>query len=51
MLLREIWGGQADGHVVDITIGRLRRRLLPIGLAVQVSPRRGYRLDADDLGA
>lgn len=49
LLLREIWGAHGDPHVVDITVGRLRRRLEPVGLAVQVSPRRGYRLDAEDL--
>jgi uroporphyrinogen-III synthase len=45
LLLREIWGVHGDPHVVDITVGRLRRRLEPTGLQIQVSPRRGYRLD------
>jgi uroporphyrinogen-III synthase len=45
LLLREIWGVHSDPHVVDITVGRLRRRLEPTGLSIGVAPRRGYRLD------
>jgi len=46
-LLREIWGPEADAHVLEVTVGRLRRRLAPIGLTVKAVIRRGYRLVAE----
>jgi uroporphyrinogen-III synthase len=46
-LLERIWGSaDADPHVLEVTVGRLRRRLGSAGAAVQVSPGRGYRLEA-----
>jgi len=45
VLLDRVWGPGADPHVLDVTIGRLRRRLGPCGGAVRTSPGRGYRLD------
>ncbi len=49
-LLAEVWRGGADGHAVEVTVGRLRRRL---GSAVPIRtvPRRGYRLDLGPLTA
>jgi uroporphyrinogen-III synthase len=44
-LLRTVWGdADADTHAVEVTVGRLRRRLGVAGAAVQTVPRRGYRL-------
>jgi uroporphyrinogen-III synthase len=43
-LLRQVWGDNADEHAVEVTVGRLRRRLGDAGDAVQTVPRRGYRL-------
>ena len=43
-LLHQVWGGAADEHAVEVTVGRLRRRLGDAGDAVQTIPRRGYRL-------
>ena len=44
-LLARVWGsGTADPHLVEVTVGRLRRRLEPVGIAVATVPRRGYRL-------
>jgi uroporphyrinogen-III synthase len=45
-LLNEVWAGESDGHVVEVTIARLRRRLGPAGAAIETVLRRGYRLDA-----
>ena len=44
-LLAAVWQGAADGHAVEVTIGRLRRRLAG-ALDIQTVPRRGYRLVA-----
>ncbi len=44
-LLAAVWQGSADGHAVEVTIGRLRRRLGG-SLDIQTVPRRGYRLVA-----
>lgn len=44
-LLAAVWQGGADGHAVEVTIGRLRRRL-DGSLDIQTVPRRGYRLVA-----
>jgi uroporphyrinogen-III synthase len=42
-LLDEVWSGQEDEHVVEVTVARLRRRLRgPV--AVETVSRRGYRL-------
>jgi DNA-binding winged helix-turn-helix (wHTH) protein len=35
-----------DDHVLDVTIGRLRRRLGPAGRVVETVPKRGYRVAA-----
>lgn len=44
-LLREVWGTTAtDPHLVEVAVGRLRRRLGPQGGAVASVPRRGYVL-------
>lgn len=42
-LLTTVWHGAAEGHAVEVTIGRLRRRLAGL-LDIQTVPRRGYRL-------
>ena len=45
-LLAEVWGSpQQDAHVLEVTIGRLRKRLTPAGLNVEAVVRRGYRLE------
>ena len=45
-LLETVWGApDADPHVLEVTVGRLRRRLGLCGAALQASPGRGYRLD------
>lgn len=44
-LLREVWGdSSADPHLVEVAVGRLRRRLGPDGASVKAVPRRGYVL-------
>src|SRR3954447_433198 len=45
-LLERGWGSAAtDAHVLEVTVGRLRRRLGLFGAAIAVVPGRGYRLD------
>jgi uroporphyrinogen-III synthase len=45
--LGRVWGSaSADDHLLDVAIGRLRRRLGPAGDALQTVPGRGYRLEA-----
>ena len=44
-LLARLWGG-GDPHTVEVTVGRLRRRLGPPGRAIRSVTRRGYVLDA-----
>lgn len=45
VLLSDVWGsGDADPHALEVTVGRLRRRLEPTGLTVEAVLRRGYRL-------
>jgi uroporphyrinogen-III synthase len=45
-LLREVWGDpDGDPHVVEVAIGRVRRRLGRFGSAIRSVPRRGYLLD------
>ncbi|MBA3956332.1 MAG: uroporphyrinogen-III synthase [Acidimicrobiia bacterium] len=50
-LLRRVWRSDgidgADGHAVEVAVGRLRRRLGAAGAGLQTVPRRGYRLVAD----
>lgn len=44
-LLRDVWGDPgADPHLVEVAVGRLRRRLGPDGQAIAAVPRRGYVL-------
>jgi uroporphyrinogen-III synthase len=43
-LLAQVWDADTDPHVVEVTIGRLRRRLADAGLRVETVVRRGYRL-------
>jgi uroporphyrinogen-III synthase len=44
-LLRSVWGVAAgDTHVVEVTVGRLRRRLGAHGDAIAAVPKRGYAL-------
>lgn len=45
-LLARVWGEDGDEHVVEVTVGRLRRRLGPAGDAIETVVRRGYRLAA-----
>jgi uroporphyrinogen-III synthase len=45
VLLQQAWGGlEADAHTVEVTVGRLRRRLDDVGGQLETVPRRGYRL-------
>jgi uroporphyrinogen-III synthase len=47
VLLTDVWGPSGvDTHALEVTVGRLRRRLAPTGLTVTAVPRRGYRLTA-----
>lgn len=43
-LVDSVWGGEADDHVVEVTIARLRRRLGSAGSCIETVVRRGYRL-------
>jgi uroporphyrinogen-III synthase len=44
-LRRRAWAGvDVDGHTVEVTVSRLRRRLEQIGGRLETVPRRGYRL-------
>lgn len=44
-LLRDVWGdATADPHIVEVAVGRLRRRLGPDGSTIAAVPRRGYVL-------
>ena len=45
-LAADLWGDGVDEHVVEVTVGRLRRRLGPLGDAIVAVPRRGYRFEA-----
>lgn len=45
-LAQEVWEPGTDLHLVEVTVGRLRRRLGPAGPALQTVPRRGYRIEA-----
>jgi uroporphyrinogen-III synthase len=47
--LNRIWGSAgADPHLLEVAVGRLRRRLGPAGGALQAIPGRGYRLAPDE---
>ncbi len=49
-LLEQVWGSpDIDPHILEVTIGRLRRRLGPLGHALRAISGRGYRLDPDAL--
>jgi len=46
-LLATVWGSaETDTHVLEVTVGRLRRRLGPCGAAIEAVPGRGYRINA-----
>ncbi len=46
-LLKLVWGSkESDPHLVEVTIGRLRRRLGAAGVGIETVMRRGYRLSA-----
>ena len=47
VLHRGVWRAPADrgAHVVEVTVGRLRRRLAPLGVSIVAVARRGYRLE------
>ncbi len=42
-LLRDVWQGDSDPHVVEVNVARLRRRLGPASDAIETVYRRGYR--------
>jgi uroporphyrinogen-III synthase len=51
VLLVDVWGSaETDPHALEVTVGRLRRRLAPTGLGVEAVHRRGYRLTAGRTG-
>ncbi|MCU1369686.1 MAG: bifunctional uroporphyrinogen-III synthetase/response regulator domain protein [Ilumatobacteraceae bacterium] len=43
-LLQRVWQDDSDEHAVEVTVGRLRRRLGPAGGSIETVMRRGYRL-------
>lgn len=43
-LREQVWGNVADDHAVEVTVGRLRRRLGPAADGIETVMRRGYRL-------
>jgi uroporphyrinogen-III synthase len=48
-MLAEVWGTRhTDAHVLEVAVGRLRRKLAPTRLTVEAVLRRGYRLAATD---
>jgi DNA-binding response OmpR family regulator len=47
VLLRRVWAGETDEHVVEVTVGRLRQRLAAAGIGIETVVRRGYRLSED----
>ncbi len=48
VLHRRIWAdGVVDVHAIEVAVGRLRRRLEPIGDLIETTMRRGYRLRVD----
>lgn len=48
-LIRAVWPGQAPGrNALDVHVLRLRRRLVPLGLAIRTVRSRGYLLEPED---
>jgi len=46
--LRKVWGSEdTDPHVLEVTVGRLRRRLGACAPGLEAFPGRGYRLNPD----
>lgn len=46
-LLDEVWGSHELGpHVVEVTVGRLRRRLGAAGVGIETVMKRGYRVSS-----
>ena len=43
-LRKQVWANGADDHAVEVTGGRLRRRLGPASDGIETVMRRGYRL-------
>lgn len=43
-LRKQVWANGADDHAVEVTVGRLRRRLGPAADGIETVMRRGYRL-------
>jgi len=51
-LLDSVWGSaDADPHVLEVTVARLRRRLGPCGAAIETVPGRGYRINPGHAGS
>lgn len=48
VLLSRIWGQDSDPHRVEVTVGRLRRRLGTCGRSIETRAGRGYFLDAEE---
>jgi uroporphyrinogen-III synthase len=48
---RAVWGTSTDDHLLDVTVGRLRRRLGAVGAMVETVPKRGYRVSGEVTGA
>lgn len=47
--LVKVWGSSAaDPHLLEVAIGRLRRRLGPAGMTLQSVAGRGYRVETED---
>jgi uroporphyrinogen-III synthase len=49
-LRRAVWGTSTDDHLLDVTVGRLRRRLGAVGAMVETVPKRGYRVTGEVAG-
>jgi DNA-binding winged helix-turn-helix (wHTH) protein len=47
-MMHTVWGANVDDHVLEVAIGRLRRRLGSAGKAIRTVVRRGYRLEVGD---
>lgn len=46
-LCRAVWGTPVDGHALDVTVARLRRRLGSAAGMIETLPKRGYRVAPD----
>ncbi len=44
---RAVWGTSTDDHLLDVTVGRLRRRLGAVGVMIETVPKRGYRVTGE----